>query len=86
MKYSSILAPVVLLLVGCGSSSPCEQPVHTGTASPADEKSDNFVLSPGEEDGVTISPYSDISKAALKNATDFHELTSYAGRRNSDRK
>ena len=29
--------------------------------------------------------YKDVNKKALKNGTDFHELTSYAGRRNADR-
>ncbi|MHC5009987.1 MAG: type II secretion system protein [Planctomycetota bacterium] len=34
---------------------------------------------------ATPERYTEITKAALKQGTDFHELTSYAGRRNLDR-
>jgi len=47
------------------------------------------LFSPGDVlyklDDVDLDRYKDITKKALKNGTDFHELTSYAGRRNAER-
>ncbi|MDJ0521613.1 MAG: prepilin-type N-terminal cleavage/methylation domain-containing protein [Planctomycetota bacterium] len=44
-------------------------------------------FSPGDSlytmEDVDLDRYKDVTKSALKNDTDFHELTSYAGRRNS---
>ena len=48
-----------------------------------------ILFSPGDRlysiEDVDIDRYKDITKKALKNGTDFHELTSYAGRRNAER-
>ena len=48
-----------------------------------------MLFSPGDVlyklEDVDLDRYKDITKKALKNATDFHELTSYAGRRNDER-
>jgi prepilin-type N-terminal cleavage/methylation domain-containing protein len=45
------------------------------------------LFSPGDSlytmEDVDPDRYKDVTKSALKNDTDFHELTSYAGRRNS---
>ena len=52
---------------------------------------DNLAIffSPGDEwitlDKATPERFSDVTKQALKSGQDFHELTSYAGRRNADR-
>jgi hypothetical protein len=48
-----------------------------------------ILFSPGDENykfgKVTVDRYKEITKAALKSGQDFHELTSYAGRRNADK-
>jgi prepilin-type N-terminal cleavage/methylation domain-containing protein len=48
-----------------------------------------ILFSPGDPlytiELVDLDRYKDVTSAALKNETDFHELTSYAGRRNGDR-
>jgi prepilin-type N-terminal cleavage/methylation domain-containing protein len=48
-----------------------------------------LLFSPGDTwitlEKIEMKRYEDVTKAALKNDTDFHELTSYAGRRNRER-
>lgn len=48
-----------------------------------------ILFSPGDtlynQDRVDYERYKDVNKTALKNGTNFEELTSYAGRRNAER-
>jgi prepilin-type N-terminal cleavage/methylation domain-containing protein len=48
-----------------------------------------ILFSPGDQnytiEKVDLDRYKEVNKKALKTGTDFHELTSYAGRRNRDK-
>jgi len=52
MRRSWILAPLVLLLVGCCCPSPGKQPADSGRILAVKNDANVFVISIGEEDGV----------------------------------
>ncbi len=63
--------------------------VATGQIDRRNSQNLEILFSPGDVlyslEDADKERYADVTKTALKNSTDFHELTSYAGRRNGDR-
>ncbi len=62
--------------------------VATGQLDRRNPQNLEVLFSPGDQsynmERVDIERYKDVKKSALKQGADFHELTSYAGRRNAD--
>jgi hypothetical protein len=60
--------------------------VADGVIDPSEPKNLEIFFSPGDElyrlDRTDVSRYNEVTKQALRAGSDFHELTSYAGRRN----
>jgi len=62
--------------------------VATGQLDRRNKQNLEVLFSPGDQlytmEKVDLDRYKDVKKSALKQDADFHELTSYAGRRNRD--